>query len=59
MAGNLAGWAADLVGLSAPLWIMLGLCLTAGVLALGLEETAPARRPVLGPASAISPNPPR
>lgn len=38
-----AGWAADLAGLSAPLWIMLGLCVTAGVLALALQETAPAR----------------
>jgi ACS family hexuronate transporter-like MFS transporter len=39
----LAGRAADAVGLSAPLWIMLGLCVTAGLLALGLHETAPAR----------------
>lgn len=39
-----AGWAADLVGLGAPLWIMLGLCVTAGALALALTETAPARR---------------
>jgi MFS family permease len=37
-----AGWAADLAGLSAPLWIMLGLCVGAGVLAMGLRETAPA-----------------
>ena len=39
----LAGWAADVAGLSAPLWIMMGLCLTAGLLALGLHETAPIR----------------
>ena len=39
----LAGKAADVAGLSAPLWIMLGLCVTAGLLALGLHETAPAR----------------
>jgi ACS family hexuronate transporter-like MFS transporter len=40
----LAGKAADVAGLSAPLWIMLGLCVTAGLLALGLHETAPACR---------------
>jgi MFS transporter, ACS family, hexuronate transporter len=40
----LAGWAADIAGLAAPLWIMMGLCAAAGVLALGLRETAPARR---------------
>lgn len=39
-----AGWAADLTGLGAPLWIMIGLCAGAGVLALALNETAPARR---------------
>jgi ACS family hexuronate transporter-like MFS transporter len=39
-----AGWAADLVGLGAPLWIMMGLCLAAGALALALIETAPACR---------------
>jgi ACS family hexuronate transporter-like MFS transporter len=39
-----AGWAADLVGLGAPLWIMMGLCAAAGVLALALNETAPACR---------------
>jgi predicted MFS family arabinose efflux permease len=37
-----AGWAADRGGLSAPLWIMLGLCVTAGLLSLALHETAPA-----------------
>jgi len=41
-APTLAGRAADASGLAAPLWIMLGLCLTAGVLALFLRETAPA-----------------
>ena len=40
-----AGWAADLTGLGAPLWIMMGLCAGAGVLALALTETAPACRP--------------
>jgi predicted MFS family arabinose efflux permease len=39
----LAGWAADRAGLAAPLWIMFGLCITAGTLALGLSETAPVR----------------
>lgn len=37
----LAGVAADHFGLRAVLWIMLGLCIAAGVLALGLRETAP------------------
>ena len=41
---SVAGLAADRFGLAAPLWIMLGLCIVAGVLALMLEETAPARR---------------
>ena len=39
---TLAGEAADLMGLSAPLWIMIGLCTAAGVLAFALRETAPA-----------------
>ena len=38
-----AGWAADRVGLAAPLWIMLGLTVIAGLLALGLRETAPSQ----------------
>jgi predicted MFS family arabinose efflux permease len=37
----IAGWAADIAGLAAPLWIMFCLCILAGLLALGLEETAP------------------
>ena len=37
-----AGAAADVWGLGAPLWIMLGLALAATVLALGLLESAPA-----------------
>ena len=44
LAPALAGGAADRWGLAAPLWIMLGSCLGAGTLALGLIETAPARR---------------
>jgi predicted MFS family arabinose efflux permease len=38
---SLAGIAADQFGLRAVLWIMLGLCTVAGLLALGLRETAP------------------
>lgn len=38
----LAGYAADRVGLQAPLWMLFGLALVAGLLALGLRETAPA-----------------
>lgn len=38
----IAGWAADLSSLSAPLWIMIGLCSAAALVALGLRETAPA-----------------
>jgi predicted MFS family arabinose efflux permease len=41
LSPSIAGYAADLAGLAAPLWIMLGLAVTAGVLALGLKETAP------------------
>ncbi|HXA92527.1 MAG TPA: MFS transporter [Steroidobacteraceae bacterium] len=41
LSPSIAGYAADLVGLQAPLWIMLGLCLVAATLALGLRETAP------------------
>ena len=36
-----AGYAADRYGLAAPLWIMAGLALLGGLLALGLRETAP------------------
>jgi ACS family hexuronate transporter-like MFS transporter len=39
-----SGWAADVGGLAAPLWIMTGLCVAAGLLALALHETAPACR---------------
>jgi len=43
LSPTLAGWAADRAGLAAPLWIMFGLCITAGTLAFGLAETAPLR----------------
>jgi predicted MFS family arabinose efflux permease len=36
-----AGYAADRVGLQAPLWIMAALALAAGLVALGVRETAP------------------
>ena len=38
---SIAGMAADRMGLTAPLWIMLGLTILAALLALGLRETAP------------------
>ena len=41
LSPSIAGFAADLAGLQAPLWIMLGLAIAGGVLALGLRETAP------------------
>jgi predicted MFS family arabinose efflux permease len=39
----LAGYAADVFGLRAPLWIMFVLPIVASLLALGLQETAPGR----------------
>lgn len=39
----LAGYAADVFGLRAPLWIMFALPIVASLLALGLQETAPGR----------------
>jgi MFS family permease len=49
IAPAVAGWAADLAGLTAPLWIMIGLCVAGGTLALALNETAPAcRKPAAG-----------
>jgi predicted MFS family arabinose efflux permease len=41
LSPTLAGYAADSYGQVAPLWIMLGLALAAGILAFGLRETAP------------------
>jgi predicted MFS family arabinose efflux permease len=55
LSPSIAGYAADTVGLQAPLWIMLGLTVGAGLLALGLRETAPlvlARRASLAAAVA-------
>lgn len=51
----IAGAAADVLGLSAPLWIMFGLCIAAGLLGLALKETAPrivARRSAMAAAFA-------
>ena len=41
LAPSLAGKAADMSTLAAPLWIMLGFAVAAGILAFGLRETAP------------------
>jgi cyanate permease len=41
LSPSVAGFAADRVGLQAPLWMMLGLTLASGLLAFGLRETAP------------------
>jgi len=41
LSPSIAGFAADLAGLQAPLWIMLSLAVAGGLLALGLRETAP------------------
>ncbi len=41
LAPTIAGYAADRFGLQAPLWIMTALTVAAGLLALGLRETAP------------------
>ena len=42
----IAGYSADISGLQAPLWIMLGLALAAGLVALGVRETAPRFSPI-------------
>lgn len=41
LAPYVAGSVADVAGLQAPLWMMLGVAVGAAVLALGLRETAP------------------
>ena len=50
LSPTLAGAAADRFGLQAPLWIMAVLPILAGLLALGLKETAPNRLRALQPA---------
>jgi predicted MFS family arabinose efflux permease len=49
----LAGYAADLFGLRAPLWIMFVLPIVAGLLAIGLQETAPGRTAARAPLRTI------
>jgi ACS family hexuronate transporter-like MFS transporter len=41
LSPSIAGYAADHSGLQAPLWMMLGMTVIAGLLAMGLRETAP------------------
>ena len=41
LSPSIAGYLADQVGLQAPLWMMFGLALVAGLVALGIRETAP------------------
>jgi len=43
LAPFLAGFAADKMGLAAPLWMMVGLAIAGGLVALGLKETAPSQ----------------
>jgi len=43
LAPFLAGVLADAFGLDAPLWLMFGLTVVAGLLAFGLKETAPSQ----------------
>lgn len=42
----IAGYAADMMGLQAPLWIMFAFSIIAGFLAMGLRETAPRFRKI-------------
>jgi ACS family hexuronate transporter-like MFS transporter len=37
----IAGYLGDVIGLQAPLWMMFGLALAAGLVAVALRETAP------------------
>jgi predicted MFS family arabinose efflux permease len=54
----IAGKAADLFGLQAVMWILAGLAFVAGVLGMGLYETAPGkRRNALQDASDLAPTP--
>lgn len=53
-----AGRAADLAGLPAVMWILAGLAVLAGVLGMGLHETAPGkRRSAVADAAELSPTP--
>ena len=53
LSPTLAGRAADSFGLNAPLWIILGLTVLAGLLAFGLIETAPGKVKAAAPAKPI------
>jgi ACS family hexuronate transporter-like MFS transporter len=44
LAPPIAGFFADNLSLSAPLWMMVGLTLLAGFAAMGLRETSPRHR---------------
>ena len=48
-----AGHAADAVGLQAPLWIMAGLAVAAGLVAFGVRETAPRVLGAIGAAVSV------
>jgi MFS family permease len=50
----IAGWAADIHGLTAPLFIQAGCAIAGALIALGLEETAPRRVALTGAARAVS-----
>lgn len=52
LAPSLAGVAADASGLTAPLWIMVGLTVASGITAMFLRETAPSQLRKLAPAAA-------
>jgi predicted MFS family arabinose efflux permease len=41
LAPPIAGYAADRIGLQAPIWMLFGLALVSAVVALGVRETAP------------------
>lgn len=41
LSPSLAGWLSDSYGRDAVMWLMLGLCITAGLIGFGLRETAP------------------
>jgi MFS transporter, ACS family, hexuronate transporter len=43
LSPSIAGYAADHIGLHAPLWMLLGFALLACALAFGIRETAPSR----------------
>jgi MFS family permease len=56
---SIAGWASDYFGsLNAAMWILAGLCVVAGFLGMGLDETAPGKRRTPAPdAAELQPSP--